>query len=122
MQYFDFSILIEQYSTDFKVICESKGGYDDNGEYVKGKKIEHTLHGAIMAHSENQIYRSEGKLTSQDRILIMQEPIDRALHGAEVIHLDRRYKIDSELENAEFTGVYQYTLKYVSAFDKETAE
>lgn len=100
MQYFDFSILIEQYSTDFKVICESEGSYDDSGEYVKGEKTEHTLHGAIMAHSENQIYRSEGKLTSQDRVLIMQAPIDRALHGAEVIHLDRRYKIDSELKSS----------------------
>ena len=28
MQYFDFSSLIEQYSTDFKVICESEGSYD----------------------------------------------------------------------------------------------
>lgn len=100
MQYFDFSSLIEQYSTDFKVICESEGSYDDSGEYVKGEKTEHTLHGAIMAHSENQIYRSEGKLTSQDRVLIMQAPIDRALHGAEVIHLDRRYKIDSELKSS----------------------
>ena len=100
MQYFDFSILIEQYSTDFKVICESEGSYDDSGEYVKGEKTEHTLHGAIMAHSENQIYRSEGKLTSQDRVLIMQAPIDRALHGAEVIHLDRMYKIDSELKSS----------------------
>lgn len=53
-----------------------------------------------MAHSENQIYRSEGKLTSQDRVLIMQAPIDRALHGAEVIHLDRMYKIDSELKSS----------------------
>lgn len=100
MQYFDFSILIEQYSTDFKVICESEGSYDDSGEYVKGEKTEHTLHGAIMAHSENQIYRAEGKLTNQDRVLIMQEPIDRALHGAEVIHLDRMYKIDSELKSS----------------------
>ena len=100
MQYFDFSSLIEQYSTDFKVICESEGSYDDSGEYVKGEKTEHTLHGAIMAHSENQIYRSEGKLTSQDRVLIMQAPIDRALHGAEVIHLDRMYKIDSELKSS----------------------
>lgn len=100
MQYFDFSILIEQYSTDFKMICESEGSYDDSGEYVKGEKTEHTLHGAIMAHSENQIYRSEGKLTSQDRVLIMQAPIDRALHGAEVIHLDRMYKIDSELKSS----------------------
>ena len=100
MQYFDFSSLIEQYSTDFNVICESEGSYDDSGEYVKGEKTEHTLHGAIMAHSENQIYRSEGKLTSQDRVLIMQAPIDRALHGAEVIHLDRMYKIDSELKSS----------------------
>lgn len=121
MQYFDFSSLIEQYSTDFTVICESKGSYDDSGEYVKGNKTEYTMHGAIMAYSENTVYRSEGKLTSQDRVLIMQEPIDMALHGAEVIHLDKRYKIDNELENAEFTGVYQYTLKYVSAFDKEAA-
>ena len=51
-----------------------------------------------MAHSENQIYRSEGKLTSQDRVLIMQAPIDRALHGAEVIHLDRMYKSTDELK------------------------
>lgn len=43
---------------------------------------------------------SEGKLTSQDRVLIMQAPIDRALHGAEVIHLDRMYKIDSELKSS----------------------
>lgn len=121
MQYFNFSSLIEQYSTEFKVICEGKGGYDDSGEYVQGKKTEYTMYGAIMAHSENQIYRSEGKLTSQDRVLIMQKPIDSALHGAEMIHMGRKYKIDSELENAEFTGVYQYTLKYVSAFDKGTA-
>ena len=30
----------------------------------------------------------------------MQAPIDRALHGAEVIHLDRMYKIDSELKSS----------------------
>ena len=126
MQYFDFSILIEQYSTDFKVICESEGGYDDSGEYVKGEKTEHTLHGAIMAHSENQIYRSEGKLTSQDRVLIMQEPIDRALHGAEIIHLDRMYKIDSELKSSseqatesvkKFSGITEF----IERFDERIA-
>ena len=116
MPYFDFSNLIEQYSADFKVICESKGDYDDSGEYVSGEKTEHNLHGAIVAYSENQIYRSEGKLTAQDKLLIMQEPIEEALHGAVVIHNDKQYKVGSVLENAEFTGVYQYTLKYVSAF------
>lgn len=116
MPYFNFSSLIHQYSVDFKVICESKGDYDDSGEYVNGKKTEHILHGAIIAYSENQIYRSEGKLTAQDKLLIMQQPVDEALHGAEVIYEDKRFKIDSVLENAEFTGVYQYTLKYVSPF------
>ncbi|MCI8777321.1 MAG: hypothetical protein HFK00_08055 [Oscillospiraceae bacterium] len=119
MQYFDFSSLIKQYSTDFKVLIESKGSYDDSGEYAGGEVTEFIVHGAIVAFSENKVYRSEGRLTSQDKLLIMQEPINRALHGAEVIHNNRRYKIESELENAEFTGVYQYTLKYVSAFDKE---
>ena len=119
MPYFNFSSLINRYSVDFKAICESKGSYDDNGEYVNGEKTEHTLHGAIIAYSENQIYRSEGKLTVQDKLLIMQKPIDEALHGAEVIYKDKRFKIGSELENSEFTGVYQYTLKYVSVLGKE---
>lgn len=119
MQYFDFSNLIEQYSIDFKVICESRGDYDDSGEYVNGEKVEHILHGAIIAYSENQIYRSEGKITVQDKLLIMQEPIDEALHGSVVIHNDKQYKIGSKLENVEFTGVYQYTLKFVSSFDKK---
>lgn len=116
MQYFNFDNLIEQYSSDFKVICESKGGYDDSGEYVTGEKTERILHGAIIAYSENQIYRSEGKLTGQDKLLLMCEPIDEALHGAEVRHNGKKFKISSQLENAEFTGVYQYTLKYVSSF------
>ena len=71
MQYFNFSSLIEQYSIDFKVISENKGTYDDSGEYVKGEKTEYMLHGAIISYSENQVYRSEGKLTSQDRLLII---------------------------------------------------
>lgn len=119
MQYFNFSSLIEQYSVDFKVLGESKGVYDDSGEYVAGEKTEYIFHGAIVAFSENKVYRSEGQLTSQDKLLIMQEPINKALHGAKVIYDNRQYRIEGELENAEFTGVYQYTLKYVSAFDKE---
>ncbi len=119
MQYFNFSSLIEQYSVDFKVLCESKGSYDDSGEYADCEITESLFHGAIVAFSENKVYRSEGRLTSQDKLLIMQEPINKALHGAKVIYDNRQYRIEGELENAEFTGVYQYTLKYVSAFDRE---
>lgn len=119
MSYFDFSGLIEKYTTDFTVVSEAKGGYDDSGEYVKGDKTEQQMCGAIIAYSENKVYRSEGTLTKQDRLLIMQEPIDEALHGAIVLYKGKQYRIEDNLENAEHTGVYQYTLKYVSAFNKD---
>ncbi len=119
MSYFDFSGLIEKYTTDFTVVSETKGGYDDSGEYVKGKKAEQQMSGAIIAYSEDKVYRSEGTLTKQDRVLIMQEPVDEALLGAIVLYKGRQYRIEDNLENAEYTGVYQYTLKYVSAFNKD---
>lgn len=119
MQNFDFSGLIDKYETDFTVISEGKGGYDDSGEYVKGVITEQQMRGAIIAYSEEKVYRSEGTLTKQDRLLIMQEPIDKALHGAVVLYKNQKYRIEDNTENAEFTGVYQYTLKYVSAFNKD---
>ena len=119
MSYFNFSGLIEKYTTDFTVVSEAKGGYDDSGEYVKGEKAEQQMSGAIIAYSEDKVYRSEGTLTKQDRVLIMQEPVDEALLGAIVLYKGRQYRIEDNLENAEFTGVYQYTLKYVSAFNKD---
>ena len=119
MSYFDFSGLIEKYTTDFTVVSETKGGYDDSGEYVKGEKVEQQMSGAIIAYSEDKVYRSEGTLTKQDRVLIMQEPVDEALLGAIVLYKGRQYRIEDNLENAEYTGVYQYTLKYVSAFNKD---
>lgn len=119
MQNFDFSGLIDKYETDFTVISEAKGGYDDSGEYVKGKTTEQQMSGAIIAYSEEKVYRSEGTLTKQDRLLIMQEPVSEALLGAEVLYQNKKYRIEDNTENAEFTGVYQYTLKYVSAFNKD---
>ncbi|MGN1456957.1 MAG: hypothetical protein ACI4XP_03260 [Acutalibacteraceae bacterium] len=115
---FDFSGLIDKYSTDFTVVVEGKGYYDDSGEYVKDEKSELQMNGAIMAYSEDKIYRSEGTLTKQDRVLLMQKPIDRALKGATITYKGKQYSIEDNLENAEFTGVWQYALKYISAFDK----
>ena len=90
--------MIEQYSVDFKVLCESKGSYDDSGEYADGEITESLFHGAIVAFSENKVYRSEGRLTSQDKLLIMQEPINKALHGAKVIY-DNRLKANWKMLN-----------------------
>ena len=121
-QFFNFARLIIKYSTTFTVtIPNSSGGYDDSGDYqaMKGKKIE--LTGAIISHRQSKIFKSDGSLTEQDRALYMLEPLDKSLQGATLKHDGNLYRIESELENAVFTGVYSYMLKFVSVFN-EVAE
>lgn len=116
MAYFDFSYLIEKYATSFTLKVPNKGKYDEKGDFKPGVPTEKTLNGAIISHRENKVFKSEGTLTAQDRALYMLEPLTDALQGAEVIHDGKVYSISSSLQNAAFTGVYAYTLKYVSVF------
>lgn len=113
--YFDFYELINKYSTSFKAIIASNNGYDDVGEYLSNKE-EKELTGAIIGISDSKIYRSAGTLTGKDKYLFMFEPL--SLNDTEVIYKNNRYKVEEQVENAEFTGVYQYTLKYISAFNE----
>lgn len=118
MAYFDFENLIKQYMTDFKVIIPLDGAYNECGDW-KPEAIEVVeKQGAIISHRQSKIFKSEGTLTQQDRALYMLEPIDISLEGAKVVHNGNLYTISSELENAEFTGCYNYSLKYVSVFDE----
>ena len=55
-------------------------------------------------------------MTGQDRALYMLKPLNKALLGAKIIHEGKLYSIGDLLENSAFTGVWAYTLKYVSAF------
>ena len=123
MAYFDFSALIEQYSRPFTVITEGKGALNGAGVYVKGAPAKTELTGAIIGYSQNKVHRSEGNLTAMDKALHLLAPIDNALIGATVIFDGNKYKIETQKgeSNAEFTGVYSYTLKHISAF-KEVAE
>lgn len=114
--YFDFYDLINKYSCNFKAFIASEEAYDDAGEYSCTKE-EKELTGAIIGIADGKIYRSAGTLTDKDKYLFMFEELP--LNDTEVIYKNNRYKVESQVENAEFTGVYQYTLKYVSAFDGE---
>ena len=117
-QYFDFSDLIQDYSNPFTVITFEDKGYDDAGDW-KGKQEKRTeLTGAIIAFKESKVFRSEGKITAKDKRLFMGQALPDALIGASVEYDGQKYMIESELENAEFTGVYSYMLRWVSAFDK----
>lgn len=123
MQRFNFSRLIKKNSREFTVIVESNDLYDKAGEYIGSETVEKTLCGAILGISENKVNRSEGNLSQMDMALHMLEPIDNALMGATVIFEGNKYTIDRQKgqTNAVFTGVYSYTLKWVSAF-KEGGE
>lgn len=116
-QYFDFSGLIDDYSNPFTVVTHSKGGYNEAGDWQEGAETRTEYVGAIIAFKESKVFRSEGKITAQDRRLFMEQPLPQALMGAHVEYKGQKYMIESELENAEFTGVYSYFLRWVSAFD-----
>ena len=115
-QFFDFSGLILDYSNAFTVVTHTAGGYDDAGDWKDGQEELAEYTGAIIAYKESKVFRSEGKITAQDRRLFMQQPLPQALMGAKVIFRGQQYMIESEHENAEFTGVYSYFLRYVSTF------
>ena len=120
MPYFNFTNLIKKYSKGFIAELPSEAYYDNNGDLVKGTPIRYELHGAIISHRESKIFRSEGTLTGQDRALYMLEPLSNALQLAKIIYDGKVFSVGDSLINSEFTGVWAYTLKYVSAF-KETS-
>lgn len=121
MLYFDFTDLITEYSKEYKVVIPPKGKYE-YGEWVEGKPTEETLTGAILSLGENKIYRSEGTLTNEDRVLYSLFPLNFPLYGTKIIVDKKVYSILKETQNGEFTGVWQYDLKFVSAFNEEAEE
>lgn len=117
MAYFNFSNLITKYKSSFTVITPSEGQWNA-GEWVEGEPSKTILEGAIISFKESKIIRSEGTLTTKDKRLFMLEKIDDALKGSKVIYDDYVYSIEDCTENAKFTNVYAYTLRYVSAFEE----
>ena len=118
-QYFDFTYLINKYSSDFVAEIASEGYYNDMGRYVEGSATQKNLRGAIISHQLSKIFKSGGTITQQDKALYMLEPLENSLQGAKIVYEGKCYSIGSMLENAKFTGVWAYNLTFVSAFDKE---
>lgn len=115
---YNFNRLIKKYSSEFKTITLINGYYNDSGDWVKGDEAETTMTGAIISFTEDKIYRSSGTLTSNDKRLFTLEPINNALKGSKVLYDGKVYSVEQSRDNAKFTGVWAYTLKYVSAFNE----
>ena len=122
MQNFNFTRLITKYSREFTATYSNEGYYNDSGEYVDVSPITVKLTGAILNFKESKIYRAEGTLTTKDKRLFMLEALKTELIGGTVIDEGNVYHIEELKENARFTGVYAYTLKWVSAFDTNQVE
>lgn len=116
-KYFDFSSLISDFSNPFTVIKCGNGRWDFKGDWVGESGENLQFKGAIIGFSERKVLRSEGTITTKDKHLFMQEPIPEALIGSKARYRGQEYVIESETENAEFTGVYSYVLRWCSAFD-----
>ena len=118
MSYFNFSALIKKYETTFTVISSSDGYYDDLGEYQQGAITETQKKGAIIGLSDTKMYRSEGALTAKDKELYMNESLGCDFDKAHVAFNGNKYKVESQPnDNHNYTGVWSYTLKWISAFD-----
>lgn len=114
-KYFNFERLINKYCCSFTLLCAGAEEYDDMGERVTSI-TEETKTGAIIGISENKIYRSDGTLTAKDKELFMTESIG-SIDKAYIIYEGDKYKVESNPNNNnQFTGVWQYILKWVSAF------
>ena len=118
MQYFNFSRLIRKYSRPFTCELKAEGTYDDLGEWVASENAVISMTGAILSVRDDKLYQQDGVYTEKDKILYMLTPIDNAMLGAEIIFKDNVYTVEDSTgaDDAEFTGVYRYHLKWVSVF------
>lgn len=122
MQYFNFSRLLNKYKSEFILISQAEGFFDDCGDWVKSDLTREALDGAIISFKESKIFRSEGTLTTNDKRLFTTKPLGRILDGMKVIHDRKLYNVEACTQNSQFTGVYAYTLRYVSAYTRAVPE
>ena len=118
MKLYNFTRLIQKYSTRFYFLTQTKGHYE-SGKWVEGEPIMQEATGAIVPMSESRIRQSGGVYTSKDRQLYMLQPIPKALQGTKVCYQDCVYSVEAETDYRDYADVAVYTLKWVSLFDKE---
>lgn len=116
MAYFNFDRLIDKYTVAFTLL-KTVGQYDEVGDWTETSE-EVEMQGAIIGVSDKKIYQSDGTLTAKDKYLFMNESLDCDYEKSYIKYAGNKFKIEENPnDNYEFTGVHQYTLKWVSVFD-----
>ena len=107
---YNFTRLINKYSTDFTLIVPSEGYYE-GGIYKEGKSTTEVLTGAIIPLSKRKIYQLGGNYTAQDKELYMIKRINKALLGGKVLYKGDYYSIEEETDYSDFAEIYHYMLR-----------
>lgn len=110
MKLYNFTRLINKYSTVFKLIVPSEGQYE-GGIYVEGNSATPSCTGAIIPLSRRKVYQLGGNYTTQDKELYMATPIDKALLGSKVLYKDEYYGIEEATDYSDFGDIYHYILR-----------
>ena len=121
MKLYTFNNLIRKYSVPFHFVAKTKGRYE-SGKWNEGDSVLQESAGAIVPMAESKVRQSGGVYTSKDRQLYMTHRIPTALQGAQICYKGDLYSIESELDYEDYAGVFIYTLKWVSLFDREVDE
>ena len=121
-QYFNFESLIGKYESTFTLVTTPKDSYDDAGDLIIGVPTRTEKKGAIIGIRDYKVYRSEGVLTAQDKELHITESLGDITNSYILFEGDK-YKIEENpAKNGVFTGVWSYTLKFISAFGEEKTD
>lgn len=110
MKLYNFTRLINKYSTDFTLIIPSDGHYE-GGIYKDGKPTTEIRAGAIVPLSQRKVYQSGGNYTAQDKELYTVKRIDRALLGGKILYKGEYYSVEEETDYSDFGDVYHYMLR-----------
>ncbi|MDO5397060.1 MAG: hypothetical protein Q4G33_03940 [bacterium] len=110
MKLYNFTRLINKYSTNFTLIVPSEGQYE-GGIYKDGKPTTEIRAGAIVPLSQRKVYQLGGNYTAQDKELYTARRIEKALSGCKVLYKDVYYSVEEETDYSDFGDVYHYMLR-----------
>lgn len=113
---YDFNRLIEKYSTQFQFKGTSGGNYI-GGIFIPAEVGLAQMMGAIVPIKAQKIYQSGGTLTSKDKQLFSSAQLAGSLDGAKIIYKGNSFSIEQDTDYSDYSDIYVYLLKWVSAFD-----
>ncbi|WP_051870400.1 hypothetical protein [Brevibacillus laterosporus] len=111
---FQFSGLLNRFTTTFEVEVKTKGDYDDTGRWMEGTEKNEQRTGAIVPMPMRIVMEQGGRFTLSDHLLYCLDPIEPR---SEVTYAGNGYRVEELTDFTPYADCYRYVLKRVSPFD-----